>query len=416
MNNTYILLRNNSESKPLSLEELKQTGLLPADLLWVECQSMSWRHPHEIPELKALIMESEIPKNKSRNDESFEKYAPQVENTSTANAETNGACVKLPSKGNSLKKQDEPVALKKEPFTATNKEVNNTCTGSSGNHSGNTENKINGLAINDTLPGSDIQETYFRKPAPKEKKDLMESLLSLPPKKIALYAGLVAAGALLMLIIRGTGGNDKVIMQPVSRQPEVLNTEQVIEPAAPAEDSTATPESYNPQNSLIAETTDAPAGEQRTSSPAKPTVPVKKAEEKKETANLANVQPVAKQPAVTGPTVEKTVAAENIASQLLIKANEYNVAAFGGIRNLVMTLQNDSRYFLDKVSVEVRYLNPEGTLVKTDNIDFNFVQPGNTATVAVRKSSRGVKVSYKIINIQSKELAIKNSVPSSASN
>lgn len=55
MNNTYILLRNNSESTPLSLEDLKRIGLLPTDLLWVECQSVCWQKPQEIPELRQLL-------------------------------------------------------------------------------------------------------------------------------------------------------------------------------------------------------------------------------------------------------------------------------------------------------------------------------------------------------------------------
>ena len=85
------------------------------------------------------------------------------------------------------------------------------------------------------------------------------------------------------------------------------------------------------------------------------------------------------------------------------------MAAFGGIRNLKMTLQNNSRYLLDKVSVELHYLNPEGTVVKTETIDFNFVQPGAEATVAVKKSTRGVKLDYKITRIESKEMAATNS-------
>jgi hypothetical protein len=111
---------------------------------------------------------------------------------------------------------------------------------------------------------------------------------------------------------------------------------------------------------------------------------------------------------VNEPVIEKKVPVASINSQLLIKTNEYNVAAFGGIRNLLLTLQNNSGSFLDKVSVEVRYLNPEGEIVKKDIIDFKFVKPGEASTVAVKKSSRGVKVSYKVISVHTKELAAGN--------
>jgi hypothetical protein len=51
---TYILLRDNRESAPLSIDQLRDLGLKPNDLVWVEGQSASWRNPHEIRELKEL--------------------------------------------------------------------------------------------------------------------------------------------------------------------------------------------------------------------------------------------------------------------------------------------------------------------------------------------------------------------------
>jgi hypothetical protein len=55
MNNSYILLRNNIESSSLSFDELKQIGLQETDLVCVECQSVCWQNPVEIPELKKLL-------------------------------------------------------------------------------------------------------------------------------------------------------------------------------------------------------------------------------------------------------------------------------------------------------------------------------------------------------------------------
>ena len=52
---TYILLRNNKESTPLSLGELTRMGLKPEDLVWVEGQSVCWLGPGEIQELRSLV-------------------------------------------------------------------------------------------------------------------------------------------------------------------------------------------------------------------------------------------------------------------------------------------------------------------------------------------------------------------------
>lgn len=50
--NTYLLLRNNKESGPLTLEEVVKIGIKPYDLVWVHGRSAAWRYPSEIEELK----------------------------------------------------------------------------------------------------------------------------------------------------------------------------------------------------------------------------------------------------------------------------------------------------------------------------------------------------------------------------
>ena len=49
---TYLLLRNNRESGPLTKEQLIALGLKPYDLIWVDGRSAAWRYANEIPELK----------------------------------------------------------------------------------------------------------------------------------------------------------------------------------------------------------------------------------------------------------------------------------------------------------------------------------------------------------------------------
>jgi hypothetical protein len=51
----YLLLRNNQETGPYSIEQLASIGLLPLDLIWIEDDSTAWKYPEEIEELKSLI-------------------------------------------------------------------------------------------------------------------------------------------------------------------------------------------------------------------------------------------------------------------------------------------------------------------------------------------------------------------------
>ena len=52
MKKVYLLLRNNKQSGPHTLEELLQLGLKPKDLIWIEGKSAGWSYPSEINDLK----------------------------------------------------------------------------------------------------------------------------------------------------------------------------------------------------------------------------------------------------------------------------------------------------------------------------------------------------------------------------
>jgi len=51
----YLLLRNNQETGPHSIEQLASIGLYPMDLIWIEDESTAWKYPEEIEELKGLV-------------------------------------------------------------------------------------------------------------------------------------------------------------------------------------------------------------------------------------------------------------------------------------------------------------------------------------------------------------------------
>jgi hypothetical protein len=55
MKKRYLLLRNNLESGPFTIDELIQQQLQPSDLIWVEGQSHSWVFPAELDELSPSV-------------------------------------------------------------------------------------------------------------------------------------------------------------------------------------------------------------------------------------------------------------------------------------------------------------------------------------------------------------------------
>jgi len=53
----YLLLRDNKETGPYSLEELKALSLKSSDLIWTEGSSTAWKYPLEIEGLKQYVQQ-----------------------------------------------------------------------------------------------------------------------------------------------------------------------------------------------------------------------------------------------------------------------------------------------------------------------------------------------------------------------
>jgi hypothetical protein len=93
-------------------------------------------------------------------------------------------------------------------------------------------------------------------------------------------------------------------------------------------------------------------------------------------------------------------------NEVSIGTNSYSVGTFGGINDLQLTVTNRSSYPLDLVVVEVQYIQANKKVYKTENLYFRSIGAGSALMQEAPKSSRGVKVQYRIINISSKELGL----------
>ena len=86
-----------------------------------------------------------------------------------------------------------------------------------------------------------------------------------------------------------------------------------------------------------------------------------------------------------------------------VKANNYKQRAFGGVMNLELTVNNDSKYDLDKVIVELQYLKPSEQPIKTERIVFNSVEANGSQTLKIPDYLRGVKVAYRVTAVESSQ-------------
>ncbi len=61
MQKVYLMLRNNQQTGPYTLEEILQLNLKPFDLVWMEGRSAAWRYPGEIDSLKPFVPQAPKP-------------------------------------------------------------------------------------------------------------------------------------------------------------------------------------------------------------------------------------------------------------------------------------------------------------------------------------------------------------------
>lgn len=81
-NQVYIILRDNKEKGPYSLEELLQFSLKPHDLIWVE-GGASWRSPSEIEALKLNIPQNNPQRTETHSGRIFISYPKNSPATTT---------------------------------------------------------------------------------------------------------------------------------------------------------------------------------------------------------------------------------------------------------------------------------------------------------------------------------------------
>lgn len=381
MKNSYILLRNKKESNALSIEELQKIGLKTTDLIWVECQSMSWRSPYEIAELRTLITESSNDKIKNSPEKLVLKEVPSR--------------VKLVKQQKAGETLTDPGLKNSEKYSYPERML----------LSGLENKKIDIQSNNSSSPWGIIKEEQLSEAEQKAPRNNKVITFQLPEyvKRIAFYIGLILTGALLMLLIQHFDNKGEVAQHQQIPQPEKRPSTTTTIPAVLNKDSTIT--ATNIETPVLTTEKSSVGTKKEQNKPVKPgnNNPIK-TEVNSDTQDTSNINNVEKNTSQMTELSVKPVSIENISSKIVLKANDYKVGFFGGIRNLKLTLQNNSRYTLDKVTVELKYMNQNDKIINTEYLSFQNVKAGDAPDLEVNKSNRGVKVEYNISHIECKAI------------
>ncbi len=309
----YVLLRDNKQFGPYSLEEIKAAELRSSDLVWEENFSTEWQYPNQITELKHYVKEQ--PADYTCNDTIYS--TPAVYNNLPPTTWNDKDIIH----------QREAVEIESMPDT--------------------------GYAH----PFEEVKENYavYQEPKSLWKKRLPEhNILNLA----AVFIGLIIGTFFLKKIVDG-------LVETTFNTEQRLSTMPVIAPHDKIADK-------DYQNALVTEL----------------------------------VRPVIKEKT----RISHSSKLKDIKKQIKLKGTDYKVGFFGGIHGLQLTISNASPHFVNQVEVELNYLKSNGQIVETNTYKVKGMNPGSSQTLSIPPSKRGVKVSYKVLNIYSKQYRLSREI------
>jgi hypothetical protein len=454
---SYLLLRNNKESGPYSLDQLVSHGLKPYDLVWVTGKSAAWRYPGEITELQEFapaVEEQPFDRFYKKPDTAKKEEPVMVKQPATVVTESpvfspkKSVFVTMPGgqKQQPVIKKEQPAYSEYQQYQPSFKEdkepvaLTKTIT--------ITENPI-AAEVKYSQPLDEIKEMYVKTLQERKSKIAYKAFLLQTGKKVAIILGIVGVGVLIGFTIKSSPGKKDVvanstlpqtvipqqqavitatdpqlnqsIQEPLQNstqpadQPEeteqrpLLNTEETKSSPVTKEKTISTPsqedqptEKTTKKNAVVNEPKQVPVDEPSPGVDINPSTGERARKVRSENEETSERTTTNSTPPVNQP---KAVMRTSLSKLVSVKSNEYKKVAFGGIRDLELTVYNDSKYVLDQVTVELQYLKPSEEPLRTDNIQFRSVSPGGSLTLRIPDTNRGIKVTYKITNVLSTEFA-----------
>ena len=433
--NKYLLLRDNKQSGPYSVEELSAHGLKPYDLVWLEGKSAAWRYPSEIAELKPFAPVVE--------EQPFDRFYRKPENKTIESAAKDNTAVAASSflQGEAKKSDLSGSLTRIELNTGSGNKIHVSLPTKTSVSSSTTPEQIQksstpvsfqtekqpvdvspmmkkssslDASVNSSIEGGDrtqnIEHLHFTKQQHTTPKEAPVSRLLF--RAVAAVC-LLLGGALIGLIINYNSQQKKFqqlnqLVQEIKLQDnpgtaKTVKNDRLTEEARIAQADSGEPPTET-EEPVYKEDIQLPAPKKnRSENKAKPV---------RDTTTEIKVVPEAaeavleEEPVTRIDKVASELAKKNLWQLVTIDNNKYKTGVFGGVSNLSLKLSNKSLLQLQQVEVEVLYLSPENKTVNKQRVVFENVSPGEQLQLAVPKSNRGVKIEYSIKKIATKEFEL----------
>lgn len=443
---TYLLLRNNKESGPHSLGDLINAGLKPYDLVWVEGKSAAWRYPGEIEELKPYapaveeqpydrFFKKPIPAETEKKPSPIPSFQPKVqpqaedekEDTYSRYMPAKAVAVTMPASGASRIVVQRPAArVVTSPPIAEEKKVTLPAADTKAE-----------LDVKFSQPLDDIKEQYIKTLQNRKERANRQTHLLRYAKIAAIIIGLIGSGVAAGYFLSGKKESIIAAVPAVAVTPSQEPAQTISETPVTEEQVATIPQEeiekmqseilpqekpkpkHNPSVSQeeIQKETNLIVQQQKKEkvSKDKNSIPIpvevvaetnilngdrnKKVRDNTNTIEASTKNNISSQSEET--VVKKSRKVNSLEKYVSVSANNYIKVAFGGIRNLELTVTNDSKFVLDNVTVELQYLKPSEQPLRTEMIEFRSIGPNESITKRIQDTNRGINVNYKIVDISS---------------
>jgi len=380
---SYLLLRNNQESGPFTLDEVKSMSLKSYDLIWVVGKSAAWRYPGEIPELNSFA--PSVP-------EQDEDYSSK--NVNTEGQASDSSNTKIPDSRNGQRS----IVNGQRSVTNRSVYINLPAEKKSGSPLSDLILEKSGqIAAEASKSDDDFSEIYKRKPS-----------VAVRYSGKILWVGTVillfGAGIMTGLFI----SDRRNFFSPDENRPQtnpamhevVLKNKK--ENAAGA--NTGNPEVN--KNELTALNTDSvkktnSITKKQNNGSVKKITPVNALNNDSMAAEQAllaaiRVKDSLKQEAARKSELLYQAIKTNPEKYLNLSTGRYSTGLFGGISSFPVTITNNSPVKIELVEVIIDYIQNNDKIFKTETLSFNDLEPGEALTVKAPKSSRGTKIASQI--------------------
>ena len=232
-------------------------------------------------------------------------------------------------------------------------------------------------------------------------------------QKLAVAAGIVSLISVAVLIANSIFNPDAYnyvvnnktadkLPIAVSPAPDTQGeyAESVNETAVPSNTNLQVPD---PTNTTLPETGIQPQKVQSKKVKVNDKEPVPENAGMAENAVNTNITAVSNESKVD-PADPKEETRQNIKKLVNYELNNFKVNAFGGVSDFEVVINNNSAYPLDLVVVELKYIQSNKKIFKTERLEFKGVAPKGKQSIGVAKTNRGIKVETTITSISSREL------------